>query len=90
MGLRHADLTPRSVRAAEAVHRFWRERMRDAPSADHACACILATKKDKPEPPRCDYCSRLLRGTRRRLALRDACMGGSHLCSKCEKAKVLR
>lgn len=33
---------PRSIRAAEALHRFWWERMRDAPSLDHACACLLS------------------------------------------------
>lgn len=32
----------RALHIAELVHAFWRERMRDAPSLDHALACILS------------------------------------------------
>ena len=34
--------SPPALRTAEVVHSFWRERMRDAPSLDHAFACILS------------------------------------------------
>lgn len=33
---------PRSVLAADALHRFWRRRMSEAPSLDHALACLLS------------------------------------------------
>lgn len=33
---------PRTVLAADALHRFWRERMREAPSVDHALAWLLS------------------------------------------------
>lgn len=32
----------RRVYIQHAIHRFWRERMRDAPSLDHAFACVLS------------------------------------------------
>lgn len=42
-----ATFAPRSrplsrLRVASEIHRFWRERMRDAPSLDHALACVMS------------------------------------------------
>jgi len=33
---------PRSLLAADALHRFWRRRMTEAPSVGHALACLLS------------------------------------------------
>lgn len=41
-GLLRAPTVTRRAHTAAAVHRFWRERMRDAPSVDHALACIMS------------------------------------------------